>query len=175
MLRKASLAALIAVACGALISPASGATQIIDATLAPGVAMTGIPTPNISWALAMAGPNTTSGGSMTVSANTPYTVTMGAEKNFLTQWNGTGYVVGGFELSAPLAVAAQRTGGTAVVPGVGLVLPATTVGGLIGTGTGLGTDTFSLTLSQPTVITDKALPTGHTYHNVLTYTASSTI
>ncbi|HEX2240742.1 MAG TPA: hypothetical protein VHJ82_06340 [Actinomycetota bacterium] len=174
-MRKVSLVALIGVAFAALFSPAKAATQVIDATLAPGVSMTAVPTPNISWALAMSGANTTSGGSMTVSANTPYTVTMSAEKDFLTQHNGTGYVSGGSQLSSPLTVTAARTGGTAVVPGVGLVLPASTIGGPIGTGTGLGTDTFSLTLSQPTVITDKALPTGHTYHNVLTYTASATL
>ncbi len=174
-MRKVSVVALIGVAFAALFSPAKAATQVIDATLAPGVSMTAVPTPNISWALAMSGPNTTSGGNMTVSANTPYTVTMSAEKNFLSQHNGTAYVSGGKQLSGPLTVIAERTGGTSAVPGVGLVLPASTVGGPIGTGTGLGSDTFSITLSQPTVITDQPLPTGHTYHNVLTYTASATI
>ncbi|MFN2524699.1 MAG: hypothetical protein ABR505_00305 [Actinomycetota bacterium] len=173
-MRKVSLVALIG-ALAALLSPAKAATQVIDATLAPGVAMTAVPTPNITWALAMAGANTTSGGSMTVSANTPYTVTMSAEKDFLTQHNGSGYVSGGSALSAPLTVTAQRTGGTALIPGVGLVLPASTLGGPIGGGTGGGTDQYSITLSQPTVITDKPLPEGHTYHNVLTYTASATI
>jgi hypothetical protein len=126
------------------------------------------------WTLATSGANTTSGGSMTISSNAPYTATVTADKAALSEYASGAYVVSGKTLSSPLSVVPSRTGGTALVPGV--ATPAVVgTSTLLGTGTGLGTDTYSLTLSQPTLISDSALPAGSTYHIVLTYTASSTL
>ena len=162
---------------GAFLAPAKGdvSHQTIDATLGSSVALTAAPSDVSGWALAASGANTTSGGSLTVSANTAYTVSVVAEKATLTEWNGTGYVSNGKSLTSPMTVSATRTGGSALV--AGLATPAT-VGiasaGLI-TGTGGGTDAFSVSLSQPTLITDKPLTGSNTYHNKLTYTASAAL
>lgn len=141
-----------------------------------GVTMTSDPSPSVSgWTLASTGANTTSGGSMTISSTAPYTVTLTADRNFLSEWDGAAYVSGGKALTTPLTVTTVRTGGTAAVPGVGAAVVASTTAGTLATGTGLAitgaTDIYSITLSQPTLIIDPALVTGHSYHIVLTYTA----
>jgi hypothetical protein len=110
---------------------------------------------------------------MTVSANSPYTVTVTADKTRMSEWDGTDYVASGKTLTSPLVIDAARSGGTAPTA-------ATTSAATIGTssalavGTGLGTDIFDVTLSQTTAVTDSALA-DNTYHIVLTYTASSTL
>ncbi len=177
MMKKVLAGTALALVTGAFLAPAKAdvANQTIDATLGSSVALTAAPSDVSSWALAASGANTTSGGNLTVSANTAYTVSVVAEKATLSEWNGTGYVSNGKSLTAPMTVSATRTGGTAAV--AGLATPAS-VGvasaGLI-TGTGGGTDAFSVSLSQPTLITDKPLTGTNTYHNKLTYTASAAL
>lgn len=162
----------------AVAEQASASTQTIDATISNTVSMTTTPTSAVSgWALGSSGANQTSGGSMAINANSAYTVTVTADKALMTEYitADTAYeTTSPKTLSTALSVIASRTGGTAAVAGVG----ATAVVGTsttLATGTGLGTDEYSITLSQPTVITDEALPSGRTYHIELTYTASSTL
>lgn len=174
---KVFAAAAVVLVTALVAGPVGAATQTVDATLGNTVSMDTSPTAEISgWTLASTGSNTTSGGSMAISANSPYTVTVTGDKSLLSEYDTVAedYVVDGKTLSSALSVISSRTGGTAPVPGIA----ATAVVGTsstLATGTGLGTDEYSLTLSQPTLITDEALESGHTYHIVLTYTASSTL
>jgi hypothetical protein len=142
------------------------------------VSMTVSPPSTVSWSLSSSGANSTSGGSFTVSANEAYTVTVTADKTRLSEYASGAYVPDGKALGAPLFVDATRTGGTAVVPGIGVVAEigstSTLATGTGGTITSL-TDQYSITLSQETAITDPALPEGRTYHIVLTYTASAAL
>jgi hypothetical protein len=165
-----SMVALLAI-------PASADDQVIDATLSNTVSMTASPTSSVSgWSLASTGANTTSGGSMTINSNSAYTVTVSGDKTRMSEYETatTSYVTSGRTLTNALSVTASRTGGTAVVPGVGAIAVVGT-SNTLATGTGLGTDDYSVTLSQPTAITDESLASGYTYHIVLTYTASSTL
>ncbi|MGZ4211232.1 MAG: hypothetical protein ACXVQX_11635 [Actinomycetota bacterium] len=173
-MKKFFAAGLVAIAIAALAIPASASTQTIDATLGSTLAMTATPSSTVSWTLASTGANTTSGGAFTINSNQPYTATVTADKSAMTEWTGSGYAASPKTLSTALSVVSARSAGTAAVPGVGAtaVIDTST---LLATGTGLGTDTYDVTLSQPTVITDSALPAGETYHIVLTYTASSTL
>jgi pectate lyase len=174
-MKKILAAGIVALAIGAMALPASASTQTIDATLGSTLAMTATPSSTVSWGLASTGTNTTSGGSLTVNSNAPYTATVTADKTKMTEWvTGTpgAYASSPKTLATALSVAGSRSAGTAAVAGVG----ATAVVGTsttLATGTGLGTDTYDVTLSQPTLITDSGLPSGETYHIVLTYTASA--
>lgn len=167
------VAAVIAVAL-----PARAADQVVDANLASVLQMTTSPTASVSgWNLAGTGGNTTSGGSIGVNANQPWTISVTADKTKMTEYvtASAAYVSPSPKsLTTGLSIQPTRTGGTAVVPGVGAT--ATTGSStLLATGTGLGTDDFNITLSQPTLIVDPALVAGRTYHIVLTYTLSSTL
>lgn len=172
------IAAAVMVVSLALAVPAGAETQTIDASLSGALSMTTAPNSTVSgWTLASTGANTTSGGSMIVNANQPYTVNVTADKSRLTEYvTSTSSYVGTSPkaLTTALTVTPVRTSGTAPVPGVAstAVIGTST---LLATGTGLGTDEYSLTLSQPTLITDPGLTTGRTYHIVLTYTAASTL
>lgn len=164
---------------GALLlaaAPAGAATQTIDATLAASVTMSTSPTSTISsWTLASTGANTTSGGSVGVTANAPYIVTVQADKAKMTEYvtSTSSYVTPSPKtLAASLSLVPVLSSGTAV-PVASLAVGTTA--STLATGAGLGTDVMSLTLSQTTAVTDPALPSGRTYHIVLTYTASSTL
>ena len=176
-MRKSIVAAIVAL-CVAVPVAAAASTQTIDASLSDTVSMTTTPTSTISsWTLASTGANSTSGGQLTVSSNSAYTVAVTADKTRMTEYvtATSSYVAGSPKtLSSPLTVTATRSGGTAAVPGVGAAAVIGTSSALAA-GTGLGTDTYDVSLSQPTVITDSALPGGETYHIVLTYTASSSL
>ncbi len=159
----------------AIALPAGAEEQVVDATLESSVSMTTSPTATVSgWALSPSATNTASGGTMTISANSSYSVTVTPDVNAMSEHDGTGYVTSGKTLSAALNIIASYTGGTAPVPGLG----ATAITGTstaLATGTGGGTDDYDITLSQATTVADEALPTGRTYHIELTYTASSTL
>jgi hypothetical protein len=177
-MKKILVIGIMTLAVGAMALPAGAATQTIDATLGGTLSMTASPSTSVSgWSLASSGANTTSGGSMTINSNQPYTVGVTADKTKMTEYvtATTSYVASSPKtLAAAPQIIGARSAGTAVVAGVG----ATAVVGtstLLATGTGLGTDTYDITLSQTTAITDTALPSGETYHIVLTYTASSTL
>jgi len=172
-MKKLIAAGITALLIGAFAIPASASTQTIDATLGSSLSMTATPTASVSWSLASSGANTTSGGSMTINSNVAYTVNVTADKSTMTEYTSGAYVSSSPKtLTTALTVQSVRSAGTAAVPGVGsnAVIGTST---LAATGTGLGTDTYDETLSQPTLITDPALPAGHTYHIVLTYTASA--
>jgi hypothetical protein len=173
-MKKILAVGIVALAIGAMALPASASTQTIDATLGSTLAMTATPSSTVSWSLASTGANTTSGGSLTVNSNAPYTATVTADKTKMTQWitGSSAYASSPKTLATALSVLGSRSAGTAAVAGVG----ATAVVGTsttLATGTGLGTDTYDVTLSQPTLITDSGLPSGDTYHIILTYTASA--
>jgi len=151
-----------------------GVLTLVPATVAHAVgsvSMTAAPSATVSWTLGSAGANTISGGTMTLNATAPYTVTVSSDRATMAEYNSGAYVTSGKTLGAGVSVTAARTGGTATVPGVGSTALITTVLGTLVTGTGIGTDTFGITLSQPTTIADPAILSGHTYHIVLTYTA----
>ena len=140
------------------------------------VGMSG-PTATISsWNLASTGANSISGGTLTVSALfSAYTVTVTADKTRMTEYSGSAYVSGGKTLTAPLNVAAVISTPHCLVPGTGataIIGTSTT----LATGVGLAltgcSDAYAITLSQATSISDPALPAGHKYHIVLTYTVS---
>jgi hypothetical protein len=158
--------------------PARAAPQIVDASIGSSLSMTTSPNSSVSgWVLASTGANTASGGSMGINSNQPYTVAVTGDKATMTEYvtASSSYVSSSPKaLGQPISVIAVRTGGTTTSVGVG----ATAVVGTsptVATGAGLGTDTYSVTLSQPTSIVDPALPSGRTYHIVLTYTLSSTL
>lgn len=164
---------------GRILLAAAALMAVAQPALA-GVSMTVTPSSTVSWTLASTGANTTSGGTLTVSANEPYTVTVSGDKSRLSEWNtsASSYVSDGKTLGAAMDVIAARTGGSALIPGVGATA---TIGASSTLATGTGgtitdaTDQYSITLSQLTAITDSALPAGRTYHIVLTYTASPTL
>lgn len=168
---RSARAAVVASLAGAVLALCAAPAFAVGS-----VTMTSAPTSSITgWSLASTGANSRSGGSMTLSATAPWLVTVSADKSTMSEWNGSAYVSNGKALGSALTVSSARTGGTATVPGVGLSVAASTSAGTLATGTGVavtgGTDIFSITLSQPTAITDAALANGHTYHIVLTYTA----
>jgi hypothetical protein len=173
-MKKILVSGIMALAIGAMALPASASTQTIDATLGSTLSMTATPSSTVSWSLASSGSNTTSGGTLTANSNQPYIAAVTADKTKMTEWVSGAYVSSSPKtLATALSILSSRSSGTAAVPGVG----ATAVVGTsttLATGTGLGTDSYDITLSQPTLITDSALSTG-TYHIVLTYTLSSTL
>jgi hypothetical protein len=149
---------------------------LLDVRAGLAVGMSG-PTGAISnWNLASTGPNSISGGTLTVSALlSAYTVTVTADKTRMTEYSGGAYVGGGKTLTAPLNVTAVLTTPHCLVPGTGataIIGTSTT----LATGIGLAltgcTDTYLITLSQLTSISDPALTPGHKYHIALTYTVS---
>lgn len=168
----------IVLAIAVVAAPAGASTQVIDATLSSSLSMTTEPSATVSgWSLAATGANTTSGGSMVINSNQPYTVTVTADKTRMTEYvtASSAYVSSSPKtLTTAMTVSASRSGGTATVAGVGAAAVIGTSTALA-TGTGLGTDEYGITLSQPTLITDSALPSGRTYHIVLTYTLQSTL
>jgi hypothetical protein len=177
-MKRLMAAAAIAIGTFAIALPAGASTQTIDATLTSTLSMTSSPTASVSgWVLASTGANTTSGGSIGINSNQPYTVAVTGDKSRLTEYvTGTSSYVASSPktLTGALSVVAARSAGTALVPGVAATAIVGTSSALA-VGTGLGTDTFDVTLSQPTLIVDPALPAGETYHIVLTYTLSSTL
>lgn len=156
--------------------PAGAATQTIDATISSTVSMTTAPTASISgWNLSATGANTTSGGTMQIQSNVAYTVTVVADKAKLTEYitaTGAYQTTSPKSLTNPLSIVPTLSSG-AGVPVASLAVGTTPA--TIATGTGLTTDSYALTLSQTTAITDAPLAAGRTYHMVLTYTASATV
>lgn len=155
---------------GATALPASADTaqQIVIASLGATVSISTAPTASVDFgALAPVGPNTTSGGSIGVTSNVPYTLTVQSNKAKMTKYVG-GVYTDAVSLAAALAVVPVLSSGTGVpVPS----LAVGTTAAPIATGVLPGTDVFALTLSQTTSLTD----TQTSYREVLTYTASPTL
>jgi len=128
------------------------------------------------WSLSSTGTSTISGGTLTVSSLlSSYTVTVQGDKAKMSEYAGSAYVNGGKTLSAAPHVITSRTGGSgASCNGSGTNATVGTSATTVASGPGglLCSDIYSVTLSQATSIADSALPTGHTYHIVLTYTLS---
>lgn len=167
----------IAAAVLAIAIPALGAPQTVDATVGSTLSMTTSPSSSVSgWVLASTGANTTSGGSLAINSNQPYIVSATGDKGSMTEYvtASSDYASSPKALTSPITVTATRTGGTAPVAGAGASAVIGT-SSTLATGLGLGTDSYDITLSQPTSIADPALPAGRTYHIVLTYTLSSTL
>ncbi len=143
---------------------ADQADQTVDGTLATTVTMNTAPDPSVSWALSP-GANTKAGGKLEIASNTAYTVTLQAAKATMTKYSAGAY--GTDALATATTVTPTLTAGTAVPAPV---LTGTTAQTLV-TGVGLTTDTMSLQLSQPVLISDKPA----SYRNVFTYTASAAL
>ena len=140
------------------------------------VSMVG-PTGTVSgWTLSSSGTSSISGGTLTVSSLlSSYTVTVQGDKAKMSEYNSGAYVTGGKALSNALHVITSRTGGSGVsCNGQGVNATVSTTATTVASGPGglLCSDIYSVTLSQATSITDRALATGHSYHIVLTYTLS---
>src|SRR5260221_1843553 len=161
---------------GTLIAALVLTVTLLDVRAGFAVGMSG-PTATVSsWNLSSTGSNSISGGTLSVSALfSAYTVAVTADKTRMTEYSGGSYVAGGKSLTAPLNVTAVLSNPHCLVPGTG----ATAIIGIsttLATGVGLALtgcmDTYSITLSQLTSISDPALIPGHGYHIVLTYTVS---
>ena len=174
---KIAAASILTVVVGSMAMPAMADAQNVNATLGSSVSMTASPADIASggWTLANTGANTTSGGTVAINSNAPYTVSVSADKTRMTEYGSGAYIASSPKaLTSALTVTATRASGSATVPGVGAAAVVGT-STLLGTGTGLGTDSYTLSFSQPTLITDSALPSTEVYHIVLTYTAASTL
>lgn len=174
MKRMVALGALIAVM-GILVvaGVASAAVQVIDGTLSASISMTTSPSPTVAWVFAPSGANSASGGTVGVTANTPYILTVAADKTRLTEYitaSSAYETTSPKTLFSPLSVLAAWASGSGVSSGT---IAAGTTATTIAAGAGLTVDTYSITLSQPTTIADPPLAAGRTYHIVLTYTASA--
>ena len=173
-MKRIFVAAIVAVAILGIAVPAGAASQTITANIAGSLSMGTAPSSTVAdWALAATGANTTSGGSIGITGNGPYTVSVTADKTRMTQYDTTAgtYVASSPKtLTAPLNVVATSTSGTGV--GATAIVGTSTT---LATGAGLGTDAYSVQLSQLTAIADAALPSGYTYRIVLTYQATSTL
>jgi hypothetical protein len=147
-------------------------TQNLDATLSSSITLS-LSSPNVAWTLPSSGLGSTSGGTATVTSNSPYTVTVQSDGATLREWNGASYVGGGASLASPPSVAIATGSGSGVA---GLGGPVTNVGPTaVAAGAGLGTDVYNLTINQATTVADTALPAGNTYHAQFTYTAANLI
>lgn len=177
----AAAATGLALAGGLAAAPGALAVQEVNATIGSSVSMTSAATDILAadpWVLLGTGANTRSGGSVTVSANSAYALTVVADKATMTEYNvatASYQATSAKSLTTPLSVVAVRSAGSALVPGVGVAAVTGTIATPLATGTGLGTDTYALTLSQPTLVTDAPLAAGKTYRTVLTYTASAAL
>lgn len=181
-MRKAIEIAVAALALGLIgIAQVFAADQTVDATLTSSVTMDTAPsaavgTASSPWVLNPSGTTATSGGSISVTANVAYYVKLASDKAKLSEWvtSTSSYVAGGKTLANALTITPTATAGTAagtaVTTDLAVVSPQTLI-----TGLGGGTDSFNLTLSQVTLLTDKSLPSGSTYHMKLTYTATAAL
>ena len=157
---------------GSGFAASTSGTQNLDATLDSSITLS-LSTPNVALTLPTAGTGTASGGTATVTSNSPYTVTVQSDGATLREWDGSAYVGGGAALAAPPTLAIATASGTGVAGAGGPVIDVGPTA--VGAGVGLGTDVYDLTVSQATTVADTALPAGNTYHAQFTYTATNLI
>jgi hypothetical protein len=99
---------------------------------------------------------------LNVKCNAPYNVDVTSARNFhLTQFDGTSYLAS--SLGAPLQVSAEST--------VSEGTPATLLTGVVADQAGMLGQDWPFFLSQVLEYDDPLLPTGQTYHDVLTFNA----
>lgn len=157
---------------GALV-PASAAasTQQIDAVIGTSVSMTTPPsgTVDLGTLPAIGAGTPTAAGSMVLTTNSILgaTVTVQALKSTLTKVNtGTGVYTDSVSLASPITVLTSSSDLDALA--VPAVVALSTAPVLIAAPLLPSTYTYSIQVSQPTLVTDAP----GTYRNVLTYTAS---
>jgi hypothetical protein len=162
-------AAIVGAGLTAMAVPAHAATtqtQTLDGVIASTVSITAPAAVNFyTFTL---GANSTGGGSMTVTANVPYTVTLAAQKATMTEW-----VSGAYVSSSPKTLAAGS-----VITLSSTDVGASPVGAVTSTvsalpiATGLsGTHTYTVSVAQAISTADAPAA----YHNLLTYTAAATL
>jgi hypothetical protein len=102
-----------------------------------------------------------------------FVLTVKSDKSRMSEFSSGAYVGGGKTLGAALNVIPTRSGGNCT-PGTGSTVAVGTSDQTLISGNGglLCSETWAITLSQTTAITDQSLASGHTYHIVLTYTLS---
>ena len=116
--------------------------------------------------------NTAAAGTISITANVGYTVTVASDKVAMTEWTGSVYASNPKRLAAALAVrcsAPSGTGATCTALTATSILTTGTAVATSAVSTGGATHTYTLTLSQPTTLADPPA----TYHLVLTYTATT--
>ena len=174
------LAAVVLMASGAAMADTSSVTQTVDASVAATISLS-IDAATKSLTL-VPGTTTSSPATLTVNASQPYTisaaadtdVTKGTNDDKLFEWSGTAYVASGAFVNASVQVAGAA--GTATGTGASAA-NITTSGIQIFTGdSAVSGGTVTATTSVATPWGTAALPTagGHTYHMVVTYTATTT-
>lgn len=156
LLAAAATAALLAV-------PATAQTTVVTAAVGGSVSISTPPSAAVNFGTLALGVNNASGGTVAVSANTPYTVTVVADKATLTSWNGSAY--GADALTTALTVTPTLASGVPVVTPVAAV---STTPQTVMSGVGLTSDSATLQLTQTVLATDKP----GAYRSVLTYTAA---
>ncbi|MFN2641047.1 MAG: hypothetical protein ABR548_04015 [Actinomycetota bacterium] len=168
-LTKRAVLAAAAIAAGLLFAapaPPAYALGSVSMTTARSATISG-------WTLVPSGANTRAAGSIGITATGPYLVTVSADRSRMTEYvtASAAYATTPKTLGAALSVLTTTTSGLGIATSsVSVGTSATTIA------TGVtGTDAYSVSLSQPTAITDRALASGRTYHIALTYTASTTV
>lgn len=142
------------------------ADTTVTGTIAESISISSAPATAVNMTLASTGANTASGGTIEVTANADYTLTVQGDKNAMTSWDGSVY-------DDITTLGSSMTVTPVLDSGVGVPVAAivSTAEEIIATSVGLTTDTYSLTLAQPTTVADAP----GTYRIVLTYTASPTL
>lgn len=162
---RRTISALFAVAAMiALVAlPATGATQVVTAAVGSSVSISTPPSAAVNFGTLAIGANTVAGGTLAVTSNTAYTVTVAADKASMTEWDGDAY--GSGALTTPLVLTPTLASGVPVVTPLAAVgtTPQT-----IMVGTGLTSDSATLQLAQTLLASDAP----GTYRTVLTYTAA---
>lgn len=117
--------------------------------------------------------NRVSAGTITITSTAGYTVKVAADRTAMTEWTGTAYVTSSPKtLGSPLQATCSAPTGTGATCSALTATSITPSGATFATSavsTGAGSHVFTLTLSQPTALTDYPA----TYHLVLTITASA--
>jgi hypothetical protein len=163
---RLATAALATVTAALLAAPAAADTSTVTATVSSSVSISTAPSGSVGFGTLAPGLNTVSGGTLAVTANTAYTVTVAADKATMTVWDGTAY--GTDALGTALALVPTISGGAPVVTSIAAI---GTLAQTLMTGVGGTTDSASLSLEQTLLSTDKP----GSYRTVLTYTAAPTL
>lgn len=164
--RLLAAAALVAALSFASIGAAGAEEQTLTGTIDPAVTINAAPATLVDFGTFALGENTESGGSMTVSANVDYVLSVKATKATMTSYDSGTSTYGDKALAAPLTILASPDLLSATSIGI---VPVGTTDTPIAAGVGLVDTVFGLSLTQLVGTTDAP----GEYRNVLTYTASA--
>ena len=161
--------AIVGAGLAATAVPARAATtqtQTLDGQIASTVSIT---SPSaVNFGTFNLGANSTGGGSMTVTANVPYTVNVAAQKATMTEWVSGAYVTSSPKTLAAGSVVTLSSSDVGASP-AGAV---TSTISALPAATGLaGTHTYTVSVAQAVSTADAPAA----YHNLLTYTAAATL